>query len=343
MGQQAAGGRRDRLDAEEWSRFWQRGNLTTFEGHFRDNYDAEIRDFWWAEFARLADGACIVDLATGNGAVALLAAQYAREHAQRFHITGVDSATIEAARVVAARPALAQDLAAISLRGGGPLEAPGLEAGSAHLVTSQYGFEYGDTAAGSVEAARILAPGGRLAMVVHHDQSAILAQAKEGLAQVAMCLNEERFVRLAPRMVKLFRGLKPGRQRGGLAWTPGAEKVRDELMAAAGRLERHARQPEAQRKDAGFIEFMVPAVLQLLERSRALSPQQLEQAWREIEAEAETYRLRMADLVSAARSEAGIAELGGQLAAAGMENVAVAPLSYGGGTLLGWTLTARKP
>jgi SAM-dependent methyltransferase len=343
MVQQAAGDRRNRLDAEEWSRFWQRGTVTTFEGHFSENYDAEIRDFWWAEFERMPDGARVVDLATGNGAVALLAAQFAREHGRSLRITGLDSAAIDAARLAETRPALAQDLAAIALQGGVPLEATGLEPGSVDLVTSQYGFEYGDTAAGSREAARILAPGGRLAMITHHDQSAILAQAREGLAQVAMCLEQERFVHLARRMVKLFRGLKPGRQRGGLNWTPGAVKVREELMAAAGRLERHARDPEVQRKDAGFIEFVVPGVLRLLEQSRALSPQQLDQAWGEIEAEAETYRLRMADLVSAARSQAGMEEICDQLAAAGLVEAAFAPLSYRGGTLLGWTLTARKP
>lgn len=343
MVQQAAGDRRNRLDAEEWSRFWQRGTVTTFEGHFSENYDAEIRDFWWAEFERIPHGARVVDLATGNGAVALLAAQFAREHGKSFRITGLDSAAIDAARLAEARPALAQDLAAVALHGGVPLEATGLEPGSVDLVTSQYGFEYGDTAAGSREAARILVPGGRVAMITHHDQSAILAQAREGLAQVAMCLEQERFVHLARRMVKLFRGLKPGRQHGRLNWTPGAVKVREELMAAAGRLERHARDPEVQRKDAGFIEFVVPGVLRLLEQSRALSLQRLEQAWGEIEAEAETYRLRMADLVSAARSQAGMEEICSQLAAAGLVEATFAPLSYRGGTLLGWTLTARKP
>ena len=85
MGHEAGARRRTRLDRDEWSRFWERGTVTTFEGHFGDNYDAEIRDFWWTEFARLADGAVIVDLATGNGALALLAARHGREH------EGVDS------------------------------------------------------------------------------------------------------------------------------------------------------------------------------------------------------------------------------------------------------------
>ena len=342
MGQQPAGVGRQRLDAQEWSRFWERGTLTTFEGHFSENYDAEIRDFWWSQFAPLPAGATVVDLATGNGAVALLAARFAREHERPLHITGVDSATIDAARVRAAWPALAADVDSIALRGGVPLEATGLEAGSVDLVTSQYGFEYGDSAAGSREIARILRPGGRVAMIVHHDGSAILSQAREGLRQVAMCVEEEGFARLGRRMTKLFRGLKPGAQRGGVKWTPGAIKVREALMTAAGRLERHARQPEVQREDAGFIEFFVPAVLRLLEQSRTLSEADLERAWGEIEAEAAAYRLRMSDLVSAARDEAGMAALRGELEAAGLAGLDIGPLRYRGDTLLGWTLAAHR-
>lgn len=342
MGQQSAGGQRTRLDAEEWSRFWERGTVTTFEGHFRGNYDAEIRDFWRAAFAPLAPGARVVDLATGNGAVALLAAEFARTESRPLEVLGLDSAAIDGARLRAAHPALAADYDAVTLRGGVRLEATGLEEASVDLVTSQYGFEYGDTAAGSREIARILRPGGRVAMVLHHDASAILAQAREGLHQLRLCVEDERFLYLARRMIKLFRGLKPGQQRGGVRWTPGAIRLREELMAAAARLEQHARLPEARRADAGFLEFIVPGVLRLLEQSRALSPAALEQAWGEIEGEAEAYRLRMSDLVSAACSERDMERIGAEFAAAHLEHATWQPLRYRGELLLGWTLEAVR-
>lgn len=331
-----------RLGAEEWSRFWERGTLTTFEGHFRENYDAEIRDFWWSQFSLLADGAAIVDLATGNGAVALLAARFAREQGRRFEITGIDSARIDPQRVRAAWPALTTDLEAIKLHGGVPLEATGLPAGSADLVTSQYGFEYGDSEAGSREIVRILRPGGRLAVIAHHDRSAILSQAREGLRQVTLCMDEERLTRLGRLMSKLIRGLKPGSQRGRVKWTPGAIKVREDLRAAAARLERHARLPDVRREDAGFIEFAVPAVLRLVEQSRAIAAADLEQAWGAIDAEAEAYRLRMSDLVSAAWAEDDLARVRREMAAVGLEDPATGALWYKGDILLGWTLTTRK-
>lgn len=343
MGRGARSTQRTRLDPDEWSRFWERGTLTTFEGHFRENYDAEIRDFWWAQFAHLADGAVIVDLATGNGALALLAARYAREHDRNFAITGVDSAAIDPERLRAAWPALAGDFDAVRLQACTPLEATGLADGSVDLVVSQYGFEYGDTAAGSREAGRILRPGGRLAMVLHHDDSAILSQAREGLAQVALCLQQEKLLDQARRMIRLFRALKPGEGRGGLNWSPGALKVREDLLASAGRLERHARQPEARAKDAGFIEFMLPSVMRLLEQSRGLEPQMIEEALAGMEREAESYRLRMADLVSAARSEAGMQQICTELVQAGLRATSLAPLNYKTRTLLGWALTGQRP
>lgn len=343
MGQQAAGGARERLDAEEWSRFWERSTLTTFEGHFSGNYDAEIRDFWRAAFAPLAPDALVVDLATGNGAIPLLAAEFARQEARPLRITGLDSAAIDTERLKAARPELAVDLDAVTLRGGVALEATALPDASVDLVTSQYGFEYGDTAAGSREIARILRPGGRLAMIVHHDDSAILTQAREGLRQHHLCFEEERFVYLARKMIKIFRGLKTGRQRGGVHWTPGAIKVREQLMGAAGRLQQHAQRPEVRREDAGFLEFMVPSVLRLLEQSRAIAPAAVEQAWAEIEGEAEAYRRRMADLVSAACGERDMARIEAELGAAGLAGLARAPLYYRGDLLLGWTLEGSKP
>jgi len=342
MGRGAGSAQRTRLDRDEWSRFWERGTLTTFEGHFRENYDAEIRDFWWAQFARLADGAVIVDLATGNGALALLAARYAREHGRRFSITGLDSAAIDPERLRVAWPALADDFDAVRLQGGTPLEATGLPDGSVDLVVSQYGFEYGDTAAGSREAGRILRPGGRLAMILHHQDSAILLQAREGLAQVALCLQHEKLLDQARRMIKLFRALKPGQGRGGLNWSPGALKLREDLVASAGRLERHARQPEARARDAGFIEFLLPSVMRLLEQSRGLEPRVIEEALAAMEQEADSYRLRMADLVSAARDEAGMQQIRTELAQAGLEAVSLEPFVYKTHTLLGWALTAQR-
>lgn len=334
---------RTRLDRDEWTRYWERGTVTTFEGHFGDNYDAEIRDFWWRQFALLDNGAVIVDLATGNGALPLLAARYGREHARRYSITGIDSAAIDAARLLAAHPELAGDLQAVTLRGQTPLEDTGLAEAAADLVTSQYGFEYGDTAAGAREAARILRRGGRLAMILHHEESAILDQAREGLAQVALCVEQEQLLSTARRLIKLLGPARPAKDGRTLALSPGAAKVRDEMLASIERIRARAADPAAQAADTGFLEFMVPAVMRLVDQSRGQVPQRVNQAMRGIRAEIDQYRLRMADLVSAARTAAGMDLICAQLTSAGFTETERKPLIYSDDTLLGWTLVAVRP
>jgi SAM-dependent methyltransferase len=331
---------RKRLDRDEWSRYWQRGTVTTFEGHFRDNYDAEIRDFWWRQFEPIPDGGALVDLATGNGALPLLAARYAREHGRSFSILGLDSAALDPARLREARPELAADLDSVTLVGNTSLEDTGLEAAFADLVTSQFGFEYGDTAAGAREAFRILRPGGRLAMILHHAQSAILDQAREGLVQVGLCVEQERLPALARRLIKLLPSMERAAERN-VPLSPGARKLRDQMLQSVERLKLHALRPEVRAADAGFIEFLVPTLMRLVDQSRALAPGAVELAWKAIWGEIDSYRLRMADLVSAARSEDGMATIREQLEAAGFGEARTGRLEYGD-RLLGWTLEAGR-
>lgn len=331
-----------RLDRSEWTRYWARGTVTTFEGHFSDNYDAEIRDFWWRQFETLSAGSTLVDLATGNGALALLAARYGREHDRHFTIIGVDSAAIDVAGLRVALPDLAADLDAIELLGDTPLEDTGLPAGAAGLVTSQFGFEYGDTAAGAREAFRLLRSGGRLAMILHHADSAILSQAREGLRQVELCVEDERLLARARLLIKLLRSARRDSSGRRLVLSPGAEKVRDDMLATVERIRAYAARPEVRAEDTGFIEFMVPAVMRLVDQSYGVDPPRVEEAMAGLAGEIESYRRRMADLVSASRSSADMELIRQQLADAAFVDIERQPLFYGGDTLLGWALTATR-
>lgn len=331
-----------RLGRDEWTRYWARGSVTTFEGHFSDNYDAEVRDFWWRQFASLPEDGTLVDLATGNGALPLLAARYAREHGRRLSIIGVDSAAIDVEALRTALPDLAVDLDATRLLGDTRLEDTGLPAAGADLVTSQFGFEYGDTAAGAREAFRLLRSGGRLAMILHHADSAILSQAREGLRQVQLCVDGERLLARARLLIKLLRSARrdPGGRR--LILSPGAEKARDDMLAAIQRIREYAARPEVQAEDTGFLEFMVPAVMRLVDQSHGAAPHRVEQAMAGLADEIESYRRRMSDLASAARSGTDMDLIEEQLADAAFADIVREPLFYGGDTLLGWALTATR-
>jgi hypothetical protein len=82
--------------------------------------------------------------------------------------------------------------------------------------------------------------------------------------------------------------------------------------------------------------------MRLLEQSRGLEPQVIEEALVAMEREAENYRLRMADLVSAARDAAGMQQICIELAQAGLEAISREPFNYKTSTLLGWALAAQR-
>src|ERR1043165_6988947 len=72
-----------------WSRYWQRGQndeclLQAF------SLAATWRDF----FAGFADGARLLDLATGSGDAAAFAAHAARKLGRRFEIDAIDAASL---------------------------------------------------------------------------------------------------------------------------------------------------------------------------------------------------------------------------------------------------------
>ena len=115
----------------------------------------------WQGFARTLDkGARVLDLATGDGA----ALKKMREARADLRLTGVDSSA-----------ALPPPPRGIALRAGVPMEALPFEACSFDAVISQFGYEYGDTAAIAAEVGRLLRPGGRLALLIHRRDGPIVA------------------------------------------------------------------------------------------------------------------------------------------------------------------------
>ncbi|RFF30610.1 class I SAM-dependent methyltransferase [Wenzhouxiangella sediminis] len=150
-----------------WSRYWARGCLTSLPQDFSANYDGEVAAFWRSQFELLQPGAKLLDVCTGNGALALLAAAWSHESDMRFSITGVDAARIDAEAVRRAHPDAASRMDDIRFIDDTPYEHADLPAASFDLVMSQYGIEYCDWQAAAAQSERLLRPGARLAFVAH--------------------------------------------------------------------------------------------------------------------------------------------------------------------------------
>ncbi len=159
-----------------WTDYWQQGNLTSLPHGFAGNYDGEFLQFWEEQFAGLARGACVLDVCSGNGSIALLARDFSVRHQLDLQVKATDAAHIDAERVAHSHPGLAQHIEAIEFLPGIPLEVLAIPSASCDLATSQFGIEYSDWAVSAANIYRMLKPGGGFAMVCHSADSTILRE-----------------------------------------------------------------------------------------------------------------------------------------------------------------------
>lgn len=182
-----------------WSNYWAGGALTSLPDDFRENYDGEVAEFWGAQFQSLPEQAVILDVCTGNGAVALLAAQWALDHEKAgWQISAVDAAHVDPAVIARYWPGQAPALNRIRFVPDTPLESLELPDASIDLVTSQYGLEYCDLGQAVPRLVAVLRSGGRLAMLAHALSSAMV-EAMESEQRDYALIESLGFVQLLKR------------------------------------------------------------------------------------------------------------------------------------------------
>ena len=146
------------LDAiAPWTACWQ---FESGKGRSdRPPLDLLIEPVWYEFVDLLPERARILDLATGNGTVALSCAHRARERRIALEIDAVDAADISPPDQVADAEG---HFPPIRFKGGVWLEDLPFGDDSFAAVISQFGFEYADEARAIAEVSRVLAPGGGL-------------------------------------------------------------------------------------------------------------------------------------------------------------------------------------
>ena len=326
------------LNDDEWAQFWRHGSVTTFERSGNPNYDGEIREFWQLQFGALPRGARVVDLATGNGAVALLAAEYSSNNGMQFEIDALDKAEIQPQRDLEQAKAAQEWLSAVRFLGGAPNERTGLEAEYADLVTSQYGFEYGDPAASSREIMRVLKPGGRIAFITHHANSVVVREAEEGLEQHRLCLQREQLLAKARLVIDAMAASGSNFERRLLKHDSKAEHLRRKLNASVERLHQQAKRYRDPGNGIGYILNGLSSAF-----APGLEASQRRQTIRLLHESCTAYQRRMQDLLAATPDAGQFDRLLGHLRAAGLAVEGWFPLVYRGEALMGWAVAGNKP
>ncbi len=313
------------MSVEHWETYYRGGAIATCPMGPEATYTLELRELWLGFFAALPDGARILDIGTGNGAIPLLAREAATAAGRHFEIHGADLAAIDPPRHV---PDGVSRFAGIVFHPGMPTERLGFESGSLDAVSGQYALEYAEPRPALGEVARVLGHGGRALFVLHHGDSTLVQNARESLAHGALVLEDTRILRRLRRCAAAERE-SPAAAQG----------ARRELLEAAAALQRTATASATPH----VLRVVLDGVDKLLGLRGRLSPAAFEREVDRFERDVRAGVRRLQDLVGHALGEQQVRALATAARELGLECDPPAPQVHGGSNLVGWRLALAKP
>lgn len=317
--------------AQAWSDYWRQGALHSLPTSYAGNYEGAIRDFWATVLTGTNTGQRLLDLGTGNGALPLLT----------LELRSTDTPLIDAVDIATVAPDWQSALPTaqrerIRFHGSTRAERLPFSASCFDLACSQYGFEYTDTAAAGMEAARVLRPGGSLALVMHHAGShlATVAAAEASVAETLLAPGGllERAQTMVPWM--------------GMAGRGELDQLRASRDAAVDRASFNALTQELGTRSHSEGSLLAEALQRVFGLMQALQRGQVdtEAAAAHLASYADQLRqaaLRSNELCRHALDDAGMSRLRGSLEAVGFRDIDTG-LVHHQDMLMGWTLRATR-
>lgn len=303
---------------EAWGKLWRAGVLHSCSTAIDGNYDGRIAAFWKARFDALDARQRIVDIGTGNGALALLAKQHAEARGIGFDIHGVDMADIDPPRWAAN----AASFAGIAFHPHTHMDALPFEDGSVALVTSQYAFEYSRPRDATLrEIFRVIGTAGSAAFLLHSADSLISSTARQQLAACELLFDDTGILDLARDWIS---NLAAGRDAASTQQA--FQRASARVVAGAAAL------PEAAilRKTFHYLH----ATLDRAQSAPVQALQYLAGARDDLEAE----RVRLQHLSDAILPLPDLDDLHTRSIAAGYASSTLSPLDQRAGSRMGWTL-----
>lgn len=165
-----------------WDQYWRDGRLASCGGEGGTNYQPVIAQGWRQFFDGLADGARMLDICTGNGAVARLAAETAVARNMRFAIDAVDAAAINPIH-----PGPGAEMIRFSPRI--PAESLPFPDGCFDAIVGQYAIEYTDLSRTLVELRRVSRATAAVRFVTHAAGSVVVQGTANQLAEAERLLG----------------------------------------------------------------------------------------------------------------------------------------------------------
>lgn len=308
-----------------WDRYWAHGCLHSCANAFSGNYEGAILERWEHYASGLPAGTTVVDLGTGNGAVAAILARVSRERGLDLAVHGVDLADIDPLRTVVDAEQL---FAGVTFHPRTSATAMPFADGSVGAVVGQYALEYTPRAEALAEVARVLGPGGEAAFVMHHERSIVLETTREELAHTELVLGADGVFATADRLLARMAAAGPAAEREREAFNRAAAEVSASIQAS--------RFPDLLQSVLGHLG----ALLDQLPRS---GPGATREALAAVRGEFEANRERLLDLAGAALDGGSLEDLQALARSTGLAAEPAELVRHDPQRLMGWWQRFRKP
>lgn len=303
-----------------WSRYWRTGVLHSCTSGEGSGVFSE--EFWKRLFAGVEGPVRLVDVGTGNGLVPLLAT---RCLGSRATIYGIDAAQIhpEATR----HPELAE----VEFMPGVVAEQLPFDSSSIDVLTAQFALEYADIPASLDEAVRVLAPKGRIALVMHAHDSRISTVSRAQLEQISWLLRPEGFLDSARAMIQVLASRRTsGVDDGSHALV--RQRYNEVATELIGKLDRQ--------KTGDVLARAAIAVQRALAAAASGAGAEEIARLEHLAGEFEDEALRLKEQLAAARTPDQVRELEHRLGDAGMQVVTDSLHQHG--QLMAYTIVAKR-
>ena len=304
-----------------WDQYWRDGRLASCGGAGGTNYQPAIAEGWRRFFSRLPPGARVLDVCSGNGAVARIAAENAVARGTRFGIEAVDAAEL-------APPALPGEIAAmIAFRNRTAAESLPYPATSFDCVAGQYAVEYTDLDRSLPELARVAAPACRVRFVCHAAEGIVVATAGRQLRDVVR-------LRETCDIFSLARTVAEAQTNGEReALTRATERYRDGIWRLR-RAATESQEPEMYRNVSGVISHALSV-------QARVGVQPVRDKIDEAATTLAAHEARLQAMTAAAVDSAGAESLAARAAGLWDRPFGHAPALRRDGLLLGWIVESQ--
>ncbi|HEV2079713.1 MAG TPA: methyltransferase domain-containing protein [Allosphingosinicella sp.] len=318
-----------------WSRYWQYDRVAScMDGAGVGNYAEEVAAGWRRFFEELPPQSRVIDLCTGNGAIALIAAQVARRKENGMAIVGVDRAAIDPGSYV---NKFREDLDRIDFRAGVEAEELPFPDESASAIVSQYGIEYSDMERSIAEAARVLAPSGRIRFVLHAAEGVVAAGAVATVRDADFLLREIDLPGAAAECLSAVLAVERGSPS-----QPGNRELAEESVARFQAALAAAEQYMASATEPAMIHTAGSVLADTYSKRGYFDLPQLLAKVEEVRTEIMAHKGRSSALVEAAVGRKDLGRMSERLRSAGVPEVSCSPLTKDD-RLIGYVLEGSRP